>query len=215
MSSTVGERRLPPYLALVVAMTLPFLRPEKLSPGPWWILSLLEGGLLVAMIIADPGRIDRRTRRMRRLRVAVVLVLVVSATLATALLVDDIVSSGPATNAAPVLLRAGVVVWMDVVIAFAFLYWEFDSGGPAERAHAMTDHPDLAFPQQLNPEVKRLGWRPVFVDYLYLGVTNGFAFSPTDVMPLSHGAKGAMAAQSIASLSIIGLVLARAVNVLS
>ena len=57
------------------------------------------------------------------------------------------------------------------------------------------------------------GWRPTFVDYLYLAVTNGLAFSPTDVMPLAHWAKLAMGIQSIASLSLIGLVIARAVNI--
>ncbi len=57
------------------------------------------------------------------------------------------------------------------------------------------------------------GWRPVFVDYVYLGVTNGMAFSPTDVMPLAHWAKLAMGIQSIASLAVIGLVIARAVNI--
>jgi hypothetical protein len=54
----------------------------------------------------------------------------------------------------------------------------------------------------------------VFVDYLYLGLTNNIAFSPTDVMPISHWAKFAMGVQSVASLMIIGLVFARAVNIL-
>jgi hypothetical protein len=73
--------------------------------------------------------------------------------------------------------------------------------------------PDLAFPQDLNPTVAPPGWRPMFVDYLYLGLTNNLAFSPTDVMPLSHWAKLTMGLQSIASLLLIGLVIARAVNI--
>ena len=75
--------------------------------------------------------------------------------------------------------------------------------------------PDLAFPQQLNPIIGPPGWRPRFVDYVYLSFTNSTAFSPTDVMPLVPWAKLAMAVQAMVSLAILGLVIARAVNVFS
>ena len=45
----------------------------------------------------------------------------------------------------------------------------------------------------MNPQLAVPGWRPVLIDYLYLGFTNATAFSPTDVMPLAHWAKMAMA----------------------
>ena len=75
------------------------------------------------------------------------------------------------------------------------------------------DVPDFAFPQQINPDLAWPGWRPVFVDYLYLGFTNSTAFGPTDVMRLAHWAKWTIAVQSTASLVVIGLVVARAVTV--
>jgi hypothetical protein len=53
----------------------------------------------------------------------------------------------------------------------------------------------------------------LFIDYLYLGFTNATAFSPTDVMPLAPWAKTTMAVQALISLVILGLVVARAVNV--
>ena len=59
------------------------------------------------------------------------------------------------------------------------------------------------------------GWRPLFVDYLYLGFTNATAFSPTDAMPIAPWAKMAMAVQASVSLALLGLVVARAVNVFS
>ena len=93
------------------------------------------------------------------------------------------------------------------------LYWEFDSGGPATRLERRTQYPEFAFPQQINPDLAPPGWRPIFVDYLYLGFTNSTAFSPTDVMPLVPWAKSAMAVQSTVSLVVIGLVVARAVNI--
>ncbi|TXS09919.1 hypothetical protein EAO71_36985, partial [Streptomyces sp. ms191] len=67
----------------------------------------------------------------------------------------------------------------------------------------------------LNPELAAADWRPRFVDYLYLGLTNSTAFSPTDVMPLAPWAKVVMSVQALLSLLILGLVVARAVNVLA
>ena len=67
--------------------------------------------------------------------------------------------------------------------------------------------------QHINPDLAPPGWRPRFVDYLYLGFTNATAFSPTDTMPLAAWVKLAMMLQSLISLVILGLVIARAVNV--
>ena len=79
----------------------------------------------------------------------------------------------------------------------------------------MPTYPDIAFPQQLNPHVAASGWRPRFIDYLYLGFTNATALSPTDAMPLAPWAKIAMTVQSVISLALLALVIANAVNVLS
>ena len=57
-------------------------------------------------------------------------------------------------------------------------------------------------------------WRPKFIDYLYVSLTNATAFSPTDTMPLSAMAKIVMGVQAIVSLVTIGLIVSRAVNIL-
>jgi hypothetical protein len=64
------------------------------------------------------------------------------------------------------------------------------------------------------PDATRRDWSPAFIDYLYTSFTNATAFSPTDVMPLARWAKLTMAMQASASLIILGLVIARAVNIL-
>ena len=128
-------------------------------------------------------------------------------------LVEELITGGPDTDTAGSLLEAGAVVWVGNSIVFALLYWEFDCGGAAARAHGMPQSPDFAFPQQLNPDVSPPVWRPTFVDYLYIGFTNGMAFSPTDAMPFAHWAKLTMAVQATVSFVIIGLVIARAVNI--
>ena len=64
----------------------------------------------------------------------------------------------------------------------------------------------------MSPELAAPGWRPLFLDYLHLGFTNATAFSPTDVMPLTHRAKYTMMVQSTVALALVGLIVARAVN---
>ncbi len=201
-------------ITLVVAMGLPFLLPGESSYLPIWFYPVVEAMLLVAVIIADPGRIDRRTTVVRVISVGLVVILVAGSTGATARLIADLITGGPETNSAAGLLRVGALVWLYSIISFTFLYWVFDGGGPEARAVAPRQFPDLAFPQHHNPDVAPAGWRPEFFDYLYLGFTNATAFSPTDVMPLRHWAKLAMAAQAAASLGLLGLVIARAVNIL-
>ena len=178
-----------------------------------WVLPLVEGILLVALIIGDPGAIDRRSRLLRALSIALVAILVVSALGATARLIDVLISGGHETNSASELLQAGSIVWVANIIAFALLYWELDGGGAAARAHHSRSEVDFAFPQQMNPELAPAHWRPQFVDYLYLAFTNATAFSPTDAMPIARWAKLAMMVLSVSSIAILGLVIARAVNV--
>jgi hypothetical protein len=67
----------------------------------------------------------------------------------------------------------------------------------------------------MSPELAPPDWRPQYVDYLILGLTTSTAFSPTDVMPMTAWAKLTMALQSLVSLTVVGLVIARAVNVFS
>ncbi len=208
-----GEKRWPMAVTLIVAMALPFFLPPKYSFVPRWIIPAIEALFLVALIIADPGRIDRRSTLVRTLSLALVTILVAGAAGATSRLVIDLIRGGDETNSPSGLLRIGGVVWVYVIITFSFLYWELDGGGPEARARSTPEFPDLAFPEQLNPRVARPGWRPEFFDYLYLGFTDSTAFSPTDVMPIARWAKLAMAIQATASLVILGLVIARAVNI--
>ncbi len=202
--------------AVLAVIVLTLLLPSALSPiHARWVVPTIEGILLAALIIGDPGAIDRRSRRLQRLSVGLVAVLVIGALLSTGFLIAELIDGGSATDTAGELLAAGAIVWIVNNIAFSLLYWQLDCGGAAARAHRMPSHPDIVFPQQMNPELAPPDWRPQFVDYLYLGFTNATAFSPTDAMPYAPRVKVAMAAQAVASLAILGLVIARAVNVFS
>ena len=112
------------------------------------------------------------------------------------------------------LLAEGLAVWSTNVRAFGLWFWAFDRGGPVIRLRPDPPPTDFQFPQMENPQLAEPGWRPHFVDYLYLAFTNALAFSPTDAMPLSHTAKLLMLVESAISALTIVLVAARAVNIL-
>jgi hypothetical protein len=210
-----GESRWPSALTLLVAIVVPLLLPDRFSLMPKWIGPALLTALLVAHTIADPGRIDRQSRATRAIGIGLVAVLVAGAATQAVVLIAELVGGNKALNSANALLSSGALVWLNTIIAFTFLYWEIDGGGPVARAQGRAKYPHFAFVQHMNPELAPPDWRPLFVDYLYLGLTNATAFSPTDVMPLRHWAKLTMGAQALISLIILGLVIARAVNILA
>ena len=210
----VAESRWPSAAAVVAAMVLTVLLPDEPSKGRTWLLVLIEGALLVALIVSGQVRLTRRASHIRILSIALVAVLVSYTLVVTWELIDDLIHGGKETNSASALLSAGSVVWVSNILAFSLLYWELDGGGSAARTHTWPRRRlDLAFPEDLNPHVAPANWLPRFIDYLYLGFTNATAFSPTDVMPIAPWAKVAMAVQAVVSIAILGLVIARAVNV--
>ena len=207
------EARWPIMAAVAVMLTITVARPAELRIAPRWVLPAFEAALLALLLSGHPAHLTRRAAGLRALSIGVVAIVLADTLAATVRLVDVLIHGGHATNSADQLLAAGALVWGANVIAFALLYWLLDSGGAATRTHSPRAHPDFAFPQQLTPEIAPAGWRPQFLDYLYLSLTSSAAFSPTDVMPLVPWAKIAMGAQSLISIAVLGLVIARAVNV--
>lgn len=208
-----AEKRWQLAAALILGIAVLVALPKRFSAGPNWIVPVIEVLLLAAMFAADRSHRGRRQAMVRGLSCALVFVLVTSALLITARLVTDLIEGGPETNSPGALLGVGFGIWVYTMIAFSFLYWLLDGGGPEARIWNRPDFPDLAFPEQLNPGVAPPGWRPEFADYLYLGFTNATALSPTDVMPLARWGKLAMASQAAGSIAVLGLVIARAVNI--
>jgi uncharacterized membrane protein len=152
---------------------------------------------------------------LRRVSLVLLLTLAAGAAYLTVVLSVELIAGENVAASADDLLASGTLIWLGNNVVFALLYWHFDSGGALARLERPRQHPDFAFPQHQNPELAPPGWRPRFGDYLYLGLTNATAFSPTDVMPLARWAKITMALQSLISLVLFALVIATAVNVLS
>ena len=208
-----GESRWPASAAVAMAIVMFLILPDKLVAGPRLALPVLETALLVPLMIANPSKLSHESRDMRYLSIALIALINLANIASLALLVHYLLAGGKADGRQ--LIEAGIGVWATLVIVFALWYWELDRGGPQARCRRDHGPPDFLFPQMENPAVAKGEWAPRFVDYFYVSLTNATAFSPTDTMPLTGRAKLVMAAQSVASLTTIALVGARAVNILT
>ena len=199
--------------AVVAATVLYVGTPHRGRVPGWWIGPVLQLGLLGTLIAQDRGRIDRRSASLHRMMVALLVVMTTGTVLAVVVLAHDILVALKGVTAT-VLLGRGAAIWVENVIVFSLWYWQFDRGGPAERAADAPVQPSFAFPENATPELAPAGWRPTYPDYLYLSFTNATAFSPTDTLPVRRWAKLTMMVQASLSLVIAILVIARAINVL-
>jgi hypothetical protein len=212
---TPGEPRWHIVLAVTAAMLLQGPLPGRLVLiRPTWVLPALEGALLLVLVgLERQMRIDRESTLLRVVSmVATGLLSAANAWSAVRLIMGLI--NGTLGNSAGPLLASGAVIWLTNVIVFSWWYWELDRGGPAARAHGTHECPDFMFPQMSDPELAPKDWEPNYFDYAYLAFTNATAFSPTDTMPMTRWAKGAMTLQTMVSVVVVALVVARAVNVL-
>jgi len=210
---TRGESRVPVTIAIAVAIVLEATIAARVANRPQWLVAVVSILLLVATVAVNPTRINRRSKVLRGITLLLIAVMSTANIASAARLVVDLLNGQGIRDPSRLLLTGGAI-WLTNVIVFALWYWEFDRGGPVARALAARADPDFLFPQMTSPELAPEGWEPEFVDYLYLSFTNAMAFSPTDVMPMSRWAKLTMLVQSLVSLVIAVLVIARAVNIL-
>lgn len=208
-----GEPRWPATLAVLVALVIYARLPDRLTPGPQYLVPVLELALLIPLVVANPARITQGSRNLRALSIALIALVNAANAGSLILLVRFLLRGGQANGRE--LIRAGIGIWVTQVLVFALWYWEIDRGGPLARTQPNHGAPDLLFPQMENPSLTRRPWWPQFWDYLYVSLTNSTAFSPTDTLPLTARAKMIMSAQSLVSLATIAIVGSRAVNILS
>jgi hypothetical protein len=211
-----GDPLWPAQLAVGVAIGLRLTLSQQLVIGPKWLVPAVEGLLLLALVVVSPRRASRvGWRHQRGLLWAALGLVTLTYLVSLGLLVHYLVTGGAAGGRT--LIGSGLVLWATNVLLFAVIYWDLDRGGPLYRYQATKPWPDFQFPQMENPQLTPLGtdWQPTFLDYLYMSLTNATAFSPTDTMPLSQAAKLLMGIQGTAAIVTVGLVVARAVNILS
>jgi hypothetical protein len=177
----------------------------------WLVLCIPDLLLVVALFFSAQVKDHVRAHSALKIFISIVIVGNLSGlTLLTAALLTE--KSSDLTGAQ--LLMSGAVLWLINVIVFGLAFWTLDCGGPSQRALKGHGQPDFQFPQDENKDLARPGWYPRLEDYVYVAMTNGIAFSPTDAMPLTRWAKGLMALDAVISVGAVLLIAARAVNVL-
>lgn len=209
------EPRWPVAVTLLALLVLLVTMPARLRLLPEWVL-VVAGAVVVAPLVAVALRPDSPTWRQleRTTTLAFVVFAAIGDLMVLRTLLLDILRNSQAVTGLQ-LLASSVAIWLANIVTFSLLFWQMDRGGPTGREGPAPPRPDWLFPQQqLDQEFVRGGWRPEFVDYLYLGFSTATAFSTTDAPPLTGRAKLAMMAESAISLLTLVVVAARAINVL-
>jgi uncharacterized membrane protein len=211
---TDPESRWPAFGAAVVVIAGQAWVAASLALQPVWLFPAVSAVLLVASVaVYLPARTEP-SRLMRGLAASFIGILIAANAVSLVQLVRNIFV-GKSVLEPLGLLLVGIVLWGVNIVIFAFVYWELDGGGPEARADGYRDYPDLVFPQQQSDQqgLAPADWKPTFPDYLYVSLTAGTAFSPTDTMPYSRRVKLVMGIESTMSLTIVAMIVARAINI--
>ena len=208
------ESRWPPALAILFVLFLMAMLPGHVTALPVWIS--YPTALAVLLPMAGVALTAGNTLWLGIERKMIIL-------LATAYVANTIAELGdmigaitlhPSGNNAFSLLSSSVAIWVANVLTFSLLYWQIDQGGPYARASHSSVKPDWVFPQPATPEDLPPDWRPLFLDYLYLGYNTATAFSPTDALPLTRRAKMLMMIESTISLLTMVIIVGHAINII-
>jgi hypothetical protein len=215
--------------AIVVTAALNAILINKLSFVPWWLGSTVELTLLVPLSIATAwthvrmrrattehhwASIHRHSQIIRWAALFLTAIITLINFEALRAVLHALLYGTKGANGQTLLIDA-LNIWFTNVVVFALWFWNLDGGGPARRAVKLYKEPDFMFPQMATNLPGYESWVPGFLDYLFVSFTNATAFSPTDSVPLSVRSKLLFMVESCASLLTVGLVAARAVNILS
>ena len=131
-SVTTEEPRVQVTAAVLAAIGLILLLPERVSNRPRWVLPTLAVLLLIGVFVAKSAHSARRTRELRVASLALIAVITLSNATSAGRLIVDLVQREGIRNPTTLLLT-GASIWFTNVIVFGIWYWEFDRGGPVER----------------------------------------------------------------------------------
>jgi hypothetical protein len=208
------EPRWQALLAFLAVGTIYLALPRNLVVGPIWLVPTLIVVLLVPTVFSH--RTGRRS--LNRVLGIVINGLTTFALIGSVIL---LVRALPSHREAPLqLLLSGAELWLTNVLVFALWYWRLDGGGPAlRREREDFGSTSFLFPQMQIPHEERgqfscAHWRPHFADYLFVAFTQSSTFGPTDAPLLARWAKILSMVQIFISLSIVILLISRAVGVL-
>jgi hypothetical protein len=208
------EPRWQAILAFIAVGGVYLALPRSLIVGPTWLLPTLILVLLVPTVVAHRTGKRSLNRALGFLINAIITVALIGSVIL-------LVTALPSHREEPLrLLGSGAALWLTNVLVFALWYWRLDGGGPTLR-HERREFGSRSFLfPQMQLEKSERGrfecerWRPRFVDYLFVAFTQSSTFGPTDAPLLARWAKVFAMMQIFISLSIVVLLISRAVGVL-
>lgn len=200
-------------LVLLLTLVLQLSLPVKFVAGPRYVLFALEGLLLLSLLTFS-RRLAITKIIFRRVSSLTFILLIALANIYALQRLSHLLLVGGKVNDGHGLILTAFNIFLTNIIVFSLLYWEIDGGGPLRRISHDETKRDFLFTQMTAREFVSKDWVPSYIDYLYLSGTNALAFSPTDTMPLTRAAKMLMLVQALVALTTLGLVAARAVNIL-
>jgi hypothetical protein len=112
---------------------------------------------------------------------------------------------------APTLLIDAALMSLSNMLIFSIWYWIIDPPGVEDDPHDDEAWAFL-FPQRDRSLPHYDDWSPAYADYLFIGFTTNFAFSPTDAQPLTRTAKMLMLLQGSISVVIVTAIAGGAIN---
>jgi hypothetical protein len=208
------ESRWPPALAILFVLFLMATLPGHVTALPVWVSYLAAPAVLLPMVAVALTAGNRLWLGIERTIIILVATVYVANTIAELADLIGAITLHPSGQNAFSLLSSSVTIWVANVLTFSLLYWQVDRGGPYGRASNLSAKPDWVFPQPATPEDLPPDWRPLFLDYLYLGYNTATAFSPTDALPLTRRAKMLMMIESTISLLTMVIILSHAINII-
>jgi len=208
------EPRWQALLAFIAVGGIYLALPKSLIVGPTWLLPGIIGVSLAPTIVAH------RTGRHSLNHVLGI----ISSSIITAALTASVVllvRTLSLREEQPLrLLLSGAALWVTNVLVFALWYWRLDGGGPTAReSRKEFGSRGFVFPPMQIEKVERgrfavEHWHPRFIDYLFVAFTQSSTFGPTDAPLLAAWAKMLAMLQILISLTIVLVLISRAVGVL-
>jgi len=184
---------------------------DQLLVGPQYLIIPTE--FVLAVLIGFTVNLHSvRWHRLHHTFALALPALISIANISSLILVLHSLIIGHASVTGTELLASAIAIFATNIIVFALWYWEIDSPGLTRKRWSKSDQ-DFQFIQQDMPR-DYPQWRPEFLDYLYVSVTNAINFAPADTRPLTHAAKLLMGLQALVSVFTLALVIARSVSIL-
>lgn len=206
-----------PWLALLIVSMLYEALPKVFYWGPRGLMIGLVTLLIIPLIITH-WRNNSRMHQALNLSVNILITLYMIMSVSRLILAVLKGHIGPAH-----LLLSALTLWTTNILIFALWYWSLDGGGPTLRVlKGKLQKTAFLFPQlQISLSTHSAvatsikNWAPHFIDYLFLSFNTSTAFSPTDTPILTRWAKCMSMIQAMISLTIIVMLAARAINILT